>query len=240
MTGPLALVGSGEYLPQMDAVDRLLLEATGKARPRVALMPTAAGLEEPRQWTDLGAEHFAALGADPVAVFAVDRASCEDPRWAEAIATADLVYFSGGQPHHLLSSIRGSRVWDAVASRHADGGVLAGASAGAMFLAERSFGFPDGFEGESRPRSVRVYEAMGVVPGFIVMPHYDAIPPDVMKGVHALVPDGLRLLGIDEDTALLRIDGRWRVAGKGSVWLLRDGTVENAFASGTDLPAGLL
>lgn len=236
---PLALVGSGEFLPQMDAVDRVLLAATGKERPRVALLPTAAGLEDPRKWTDMGCEHFARLGAEPLAVFAVDRASCDEPQWAEAVSASDLLYFSGGQPHHLLASIRGSRLWDAIVARHAEGALLVGASAGAMFLAEKSFGFPDGFEND-RPKNVAVFDGMNLLRGLIIMPHYDAIPRDLIPLVHSLVPAGLRLLGIDENTALIRVDGRWSVAGKGSVWFLREGKVENAFATGTDLPGGLI
>lgn len=131
-------------------------------------------------------------------------------------------------------------MWKAVRERHEAGAVLVGSSGGAMFLAERSFGFPDGFEPENRPRTMKLYNGMGLLPGFIIMPHYDAIPPDVMPEVQALVPTGLRLLGIDEDTALLRLDARWSVAGKGNVWFLRDGQIENAFASGADLPRGLL
>ena len=50
------------------------------------------------------------------------------------------------------------------------------------------------------------------------------------------VPDGT---GVG-DIGVYRLDGRWSVAGKGSVWLLRDGRVESAFASGADLPAGVL
>ncbi len=238
-TAPLALVGSGEYLPAMVAVDRVLLGATGKERPRVALVPTAAGLEEPRQWTDLGCQHFLELGADPVPVFALDRESCDEARWADAILGSDLIYFSGGQPHHLIASIKGSRVWAAVAKRHAEGAVLAGSSAGAMFLAEKSFGFPDGFE-DNVPRRVALYDGVGLLGGLLILPHYDIVPPPVIAQFRHLVPAGLRVLGIDEDTALLRIDGRWSVGGKGNVWLLRDGRVENAFASGTDLPGGLL
>ncbi len=236
---PLALVGSGEYLPAMADVDRVLLRATGKARPRVALVPTAAGLEEPRRWTDMGAAHFAALGAEPVAVLAVDRASCDDPRWVELIRESDLIYFSGGQPHHLVASIGGSRLWEAVAARHAQGAVLVGASAGAMFLADRCFGFPDGFAGDA-PRTVTLLRGMALLDGLVILPHYDAVPPAAIAKFRDLIPEGLRVLGIDEETALLRIAGRWSVAGKGSVRLLRDGTVEHAFASGASLARGVL
>ena len=40
----LALVGSGEYLPRMEPVDRRLLASLPDA-PRVVCLPTAAGTE---------------------------------------------------------------------------------------------------------------------------------------------------------------------------------------------------
>jgi len=45
MNGLIALVGSGEYLPVMDDVDRFLLVNSGaQGRPaRVVCLPTAAG-----------------------------------------------------------------------------------------------------------------------------------------------------------------------------------------------------
>ena len=67
-TGPIALVGSGEYLPQMDNIDRMLLEHVGGASARVVLLATAAGLEapaSPQRWARMGVEHFARLGARP-------------------------------------------------------------------------------------------------------------------------------------------------------------------------------
>ena len=66
----LALVGSGEYLPPIEAVDRALLERLdGPAR--VVCLPTAAGTEGAeriRYWSELGVRHFARLGAAAEAV----------------------------------------------------------------------------------------------------------------------------------------------------------------------------
>ena len=56
--GPIALVGSGEFLPQMEEVDRYLL--AGRP-PRAAFLPTAAGQEGPAsvsRWLALGREHY--------------------------------------------------------------------------------------------------------------------------------------------------------------------------------------
>ena len=56
----LALVGSGEYLPTMEPVDRQLI-ARLDATPSVICLPTAAGQEGKeriRYWSDLGEKNF--------------------------------------------------------------------------------------------------------------------------------------------------------------------------------------
>ena len=67
MIKPLtALLGSGEYTPAMNEVDRYLLaHSPAKNRtPRVVCFPTAAGLEGENSWggwNNLGIQHFQAL-----------------------------------------------------------------------------------------------------------------------------------------------------------------------------------
>ena len=64
--GAIALVGSGEYLPVMDDVDRVLLDTLGgPALAHVVVIPTASGLEPgmPEQWNARGVAHFRRLGA---------------------------------------------------------------------------------------------------------------------------------------------------------------------------------
>lgn len=245
MTPPLALIGSGEYLPTMADIDRMLLARTGKSRPRVALIPTAAGREDPRRWTDLGSAHFASLGAEPVAVMAVDRASCDDPRWAQAVEEADLVYFSGGKPGYLADCMRGSALWAAAARRHAAGAVLAGSSAGAMLFGERTFA-PDDFDEHGVPRAMGIVSGVALLRGWMVIAHFDLVTRDDELGRSlrprflAQVPPDARIVGVDEDTALLRLDGAWCVAGKGSVHLLRGPEIERTFPTGTVLSADLL
>ena len=78
MPGPVALVGAGEFLAPMVEFDRGLLEAIGRPRPRVAILPTASapdGESTFRTWAEMGVEHFTSLGAEvePVLVRNVDR-----------------------------------------------------------------------------------------------------------------------------------------------------------------------
>jgi cyanophycinase len=236
---PLALVGSGEYLDGMSEIDQMIIERTGKARPVVALVPTAAGREDPLYWTDLGSAHFAALGAEPVAVLAVDRPSCEDPRWADEVARADIIYFSGGKPGYLIDCIRGTALWRAVVARHAAGAVLVGSSAGAMLFGERAY-TPDDFDERGVPRTIGMTDAMAIVP-YVVMPHFDLLlrTDELGRSLRAIflerVAPEMRILGIDEDTALLRLNGAWCVRGRGSVRFLRGSVPERDFPTGASV-----
>src|SRR6187551_2309681 len=113
MPGPVALVGSGEFLPAMSTFDAELLASTGRARPRVVIVPTASypdGEEVFQRWATMGVDHFAALGAEVEPVLVRDRAEADDPAAAQAIGEADLVYLSGGKPGYLRSALAGSAV----------------------------------------------------------------------------------------------------------------------------------
>lgn len=220
MTGPVALVGAGEFLPVMADVDRDLLGATGAARPRVAVVPTASYPDgEPvfRRWAALGIEHFAALGAEVEAVLVRGRADADDPTHAQAVGEADLVYFSGGKPDHLLKSLAGSAVWSAALAVHARGGVLAGCSAGAMVMAGRQALL----RRRMLPFPMRWQTALDVVPGTAVFPHYDRIPEPIAALMALQAPRGTAVIGIDEATALVGHDGAWQVVGRSRVTIWR-------------------
>src|SRR5438552_15180852 len=71
--GPLALVGSGEYLAVMAGVEGALIE--GRPR-RYVQIPTAAAPEGPdrlQYWLDLGAAQAERLGVQQVPVVVRDR-----------------------------------------------------------------------------------------------------------------------------------------------------------------------
>lgn len=214
----------------MADIDRELLAALPR-RARVAIVPTAAGLEEtPQLWAQQGSDHFRALGAEPVPVLVVDRAGAEDARHRDAIADADWVYFSGGDPGYLVETLAGTPFWRAVLARLAAGAIVAGSSAGAMMLGETTF-VPRGRGPDGLPTEVSSRPAMALVPGVIVVPHFDLLPPAIHALWERLVPERHRLVGIDEDTALIRDDAGWSVRGRGRV-LVHGGPEPRVFRSG--------
>lgn len=208
----IALVGSGEYLEACRDVDEHLLgliDAAGRA-PRVVCLPTASSLEGERvwrRWADDGAAWFAALGADAVGLPVIDRASADHPDHAAAVAEADLVYLSGGKPHHLRETLADTRTWAAVEAVLARGGVLAGCSAGAMVQGDHIAGL----------RSARSSPGFGLLPHAIVLPHFDEYPSMIGRAVRSLTGRGRTVVGVDGGTALVRHCDELRAVGGGSV-----------------------
>jgi cyanophycinase-like exopeptidase len=220
MVGPVALVGSGEFLPAMADFDRLLLETSGAPRPRVAVLPTASwpdGEAAFWRWAEMGVEHFRSLGAEVEAVPVNGHEAASDPAHAQAVGEADVIYMSGGKPDYLLDVLDGSPVWAAAIAAHTRGAVLAGCSAGAMVLADRQ----PRFRRVTLPFPLRWRESLGVVGQVAVLPHYDAMPETLWALFALQAPRGVAVVGIDDDTAVLGRNGSWQVHGRGRVTIWR-------------------
>ena len=240
--GPVALVGSGEFLEAMVPVDAGLLAG----RPsRAAILPTAASLEgeaRVRWWLELARVHYEAMGVEPVAVPVGDRADAEDPGLARLLDGVGLVYLSGGDPHHLAATLRGTVVWEAVLAAWHSGAALAGCSAGAMALT--SGAPPDlGPGATQRPLDPGAPgegagAGLGVVGGLAVIPHFDLLErrrPGIVAWFVSWQPPGTTLVGVEEETALVGTQERWTVEGRGSVWVFGSGDPVR-YTAGDDVP----
>ena len=203
----LALIGSGEYLPPIQAVDRDLLAQLDEPA-RVVCLPTAAGtegLERIAYWSDLGVAHFTQLGAQAEALPIIDTASANNPEFARRIGDANFVYLSGGKPSYLYQTLQGSLAWQAIQEVLARGGILAGCSAGAMIMGARIPGFP------------RWQSAFGLLPETVVIPHFEEMSAVMVKLARFLSTRRLTLLGIEGNTALVAQNSHYRVSGSGGV-----------------------
>ena len=235
MKGLIALLGSGEYLPVMNDVDRHLLAAVASdgRTPQVVCIPTAAGEEgddSVGRWLRMGQEHFEALGAQVHALPIIDSASANDPQYEGIVEGADLIYFSGGNPLYLYETMKGSVAWAAAQRAWARGSIYAGCSAGAMILAKRLPNF--------RRLGAGTVEGFGTVAADYVMPHFDHAGPFkfLVNLLRRGMKDGEYMLGIDEDTALVgRIGGEWKVMGASTVHLITRKT-EQVFMAGQAVP----
>ncbi len=204
----------------MSTFDAELLASTGRARPRVVIVPTAAfaaGAEDHVRWAERGIEHFGALGAEVEAIAVLDRSSADDESSAQAIGEADLVYLAGGEPEAMLEALTGSAVWAAIVDAHARGAVIAGCSGGAMALVERVMALRGGL----LPWPLRWRDGLAVVEGIAVLPGYDRMPEPLAALLALQAPRGTAVLGLDEGTAIVGRDGSWQVHGPARVTVWR-------------------
>jgi cyanophycinase len=220
--GPLALVGSGEYLPVMTNVEGMLL--AGRP-PRYVQIPTAAapeGEQSLRRWLDLGAEQAARLDVVQVPVLVRDRNEAQDASLAALVGGAGLIYLSGGNPAFLARTLRDSLVWEAVVQAWQSGAALAGCSAGAIALT--------GWVPAFRSQQPEPDPGLGILPALRVLPHFDRMlgwAPELVAGAARGIAAGTTVLGVDEDTAIVDMTGSgqtWQVYGRQQAWELTDGS----------------
>jgi cyanophycinase len=216
--GALALVGSGEYSPQMQEFEGELLHlaiSRGKKNSFVQI-PTASsheGSASRDKWQRLGREQAERIGSEWVYLPIHDREDAINQEFVDAIAGAGLIYFSGGDPHRIADVFKDSPAWKAIVTAWESGSSLAGCSAGAMAFGGTIMGI----------RRSHHSAGLGIVPGIEVIPHYDKMLGWLPERVTAFVlrPDATTaLIGIDENTALVYTD-KWQSYGRGKIHTLR-------------------
>lgn len=149
----LACGGGGDF-------DGLLLQLSGKPRPRICFLATAAG-DDPAYIVRFY-ERFGPLACDPfhVALFGIPE------RPADRVASADVVWVSGGSTANMLAVWRVHGIDLALSEAWKRGAVLAGASAGANCWFEASV--TDSFG----PQLEALADGLGFLAGSFC-PHYD-------------------------------------------------------------------
>lgn len=213
--GVLALVGSGEYLPQMSDIEASLL--VGRP-PRYVQLATAAVPDGPvvvEKWHRLGAAQAQRLGVEAVIVPVSNRDDANNAEFASRIAGAGLIYLSGGNPGFLADTLRDTLVWESIEESWREGSSLAGCSAGAMALTSWIPSLRHPLQGGT--------DGLGLLSHIRVIPHFDAFAariPDLMTRFLLPHESSMVLIGIDEDTAIVGGPTEWTVRGRQSAWLL--------------------
>jgi cyanophycinase len=211
MSGTIALVGGAEWREGC-TFDAELLRASGGRQ--VLVLPTAAAYEHPERMVEAAAKHFAGLDAEVRGLDVLRRPDAEDAANADAVRAARFVYLSGGSVMHAVSVLKASPVWEALLEAWQNGAVIAGSSAGAMVLTDPMVD----------PRGGAFTVGLGLVEQLAVIPHFDAWSPEKADRTLNLAPRGVPIVGIHEQTALIRDpDGGWRAAGLGTVDVYVDG-----------------
>lgn len=205
---PVVLMGGNEFRPNCIPLDDRLLAELKRPAPRVVIVPTAAAHQNPTLAARNGSRYFSDLGANTTSAMILKRSDADDPARLAELDGADVIYLTGGDPAHLLDTLRGSVFLDHLRQFVAAGGWLVGSSAGAMVLCERT-----------RTRLTGEWTGgLNLVSRMAVLPHHD----EYRQGPSALLRQGVArsvtLLGIDTATAVATHDNiNGQVWGSGQV-----------------------
>jgi len=214
MPGLLALVGGDEFRPGNEQHDSRLL-ASADNRP-VYIVATAAR-DNPEAAVATARQWFTRLGREAEELRVRSRADAQSAAVAEHALAAGLLYIAGGDPGWVVEVLRGSRVWAAMVEAWRRGTALAGSSAGAMAMCQWSLiraRWPDSTR--RRPS-----EALGLVPGCAVLPHFDTFGERWIPSAQRELGADVLLVGVDERTAALWDGTAWSASGSGAVTLIR-------------------
>jgi cyanophycinase len=209
--GPLALVGGDELKRGNEPQDRILVDAAGDGPAFV--IATAAARQRPDLAVANARRWFAALGLEVVELPLTKRSHATSPEIATRARSGRFFYLVGGDPGLVPKVLADSPVWSAIVDAWRDGAALAGSSAGAMAMGAWTL-IRDRMPGDDRRR---YRDALGLVPNVAVVPHLSTFGERWIPSALEAAPAGTILLGIDERTAAVFVDGSWRVEGQGSV-----------------------
>jgi cyanophycinase-like exopeptidase len=215
-------------------VERSLIEGRP---PRYVQIPTAASAEGEARiayWVALGRTQAGRLGVEPIPLVVRTREEAAAPEVVDQVAGAGLIYLSGGDPTLLARTLRDTPLWHAIVDAWRGGAALAGCSAGAMAMGDKVPSLRSITDG---PQA-----GFGLLPHLRVLPHFDRMAgwvPDILTRPFFRGGDGVHVVGVDEDTALIGGPEEWTVAGRQAAWLLSEGR-RRRFSAGESLvlPAG--
>lgn len=233
----LALVGGDEFNPGNEEQDRVLASAAGPGPAFV--VPTAAARQDPGRSVEHATSWFRQFGLELAELPVLKRADAMSGAVAGRARQGGFFYLVGGDPGLVAQVLRGSPVWAAIFEAWRGGASLAGSSAGAMALCSQTLvraGWPNRF----RRRPI---DALGLVAGTAVLPHFDTFGHRWVASAREAAP-GTTLLGVDERSAVLWDQGGWRAAGPGAVTVIKGSKTatfgSGARVSGLRVPARIL
>lgn len=208
--GPLVLAGSGEYTPTMDLADQFLLGLRSSDKPLLVIATACApeGDDVMTKWETMGQAHFRRFGVEATAVRIRDQDEANIAAYAEQIAEAGFVWFSGGRATYLAEAFHDTACWRALEAANRRGAIVAGSSGGLGVL---NVNIVDpAIEGPQAPTG------LGLAAPIRALPHFDRMEvrrPEFVERAISLAGPGQKVVGVDEDTTIVWNEGEWRVIG---------------------------
>ncbi len=201
----IALVGGDEFRSGCEPIDQAILSEVTHPNPMVVILPTAAAKENPYKAASNGVAYFRSLGVNAKSLMVLAQSHSNDRLLVSNLDNADVIYFTGGDPNHLLETIANSLLESKIIQKLERGAYLVGSSAGAMVFGSLMY-----YKGWKK--------ALDFLPETVVLPHHEKRnPQEVYENILSTAPSNVTGLGIDGETACVNLDGKLTVLGQGRV-----------------------
>ncbi|HEX2211058.1 MAG TPA: peptidase E [Longimicrobium sp.] len=196
--GQIVAFGGGGFSMEPDnpLLDDYVLSLTGKARPRVCLIPSAAG--DSTAWLDRFYELFTDDRCEPTHLGLFSR-TVDD--LFEFLSEQDVIYASGGNTVNGLAVWRAQGLADVLPRVLAQGTIACRVSAGALCWFER--GVTDSYGPGLNP----LENGLGFLPGSFC-PHYNSDPRRPFAYPEYVRRSGVAGTAVDDGVALHYRDGQ--------------------------------
>ncbi len=224
MTEPvLGFLGSGEFDPWSEPIERWLLARSRNPDGPVLVSPAAAAHEGEGifdMWANKGLEHYRSLGIAAEVLPLKTREDASDDGLARRLDDASMIFFSGGNPARLAAILDGTPFWRALTRAMRTGLPYAGCSAGVACLTETTY------DSDTTDTDSIWAPGLGHLRDALFGPHWDIVDTWVAGATEFIVASvrpGQAFVGLDEETAIVGDGERWEVIGRSKVHVLRDG-----------------
>jgi cyanophycinase len=216
--GHLLVIGGAEDKLRQRQILARFVALAGGTDARIVIISTASSLGD--EATELYLSLFRQMGISDVrGMRPLVREDANDRRLVSMLDDATAIFMTGGNQLRLSSVIGGTALGRALVERHRRGAVVAGTSAGASAIASHMVAF--GTSGATpKQRVTQMSAGLGLLPGVLIDQHFEQRGRlRRLLAAIAQYPHELGL-GIDEDTAILLEGERFRVIGKGCVYVV--------------------
>lgn len=216
--GTLIIVGGHE---DRTGEKVILREVAARAGPGRLVVTTVAS-EDPDGLFEQYERAFRSLGV--AHVYNLPIAEREEARTESRVRTLDgatVVFFTGGDQLKITSQIGDTPVFERLREIYAEGGTIAGTSAGASVVCETMLVSGNGEQSPRVGETVRMAPGLGFLENVIIDQHFaERGRMGRLLGAIAQNPRNLGL-GLDENTAVvIEEDRRFTVLGDGSVYVI--------------------
>lgn len=168
--GTLIAIGGSEDREQELEILSKVFSLAPEGSDEVTVIATASGI--PEEILPLYEEVFQRMGASRVHCLPVrERQDAADPESIELIQRSGVVFLTGGDQLRLTNVLGGSEMLKAIRNHYANGGVIAGTSAGAVAQSTTMI-YNGGAADALRKGAVKMSSGFGFIEGIIIDSHF--------------------------------------------------------------------